>query len=64
MRPKGGKETGPNCFQCRHLTITWDESRPYACLGMGFKSHRIPSQVVKSASGSACLMFSPKPPRK
>ncbi|MBW1711788.1 MAG: uracil-DNA glycosylase [Deltaproteobacteria bacterium] len=53
-----------DCFKCRHLVITWDQDRPYACQGMGFKSRRIPSLVVKQASGQDCLVFSPKPKGK
>jgi len=50
-----------DCFKCRHLVITWEADRPYACQGMGFKSRQIPSQVVRRESGAPCRLFSPKP---
>jgi len=52
---------GPDCFKCRHLSITWDKRWPYSCRGMRFKSREIPWQVVLQASGEPCLLFSPKP---
>lgn len=52
----------PDCIKCRHLKITWQMERPYACLAMGFKSHRIPWQEVVRASGKPCLMFQAKGP--
>jgi len=54
----------PDCFKCRHLSITWDRHWPYACQGMGFKSRGIPWRVVLQASGAPCRLFSPKPESK
>ena len=53
----------PNCFKCRHLVITWQMQRGYACRAMGFKSKIIPSLEVFRASGKQCQVFSPKPPK-
>lgn len=53
----------PDCFRCRHLRITWESGRGYACQAMGFKSREIPWRLVLRASGQPCLQFSPKPPR-
>lgn len=53
----------PDCFRCRHLEITWEHGRGYACRGMGFKSKEIPWRVVLASSGQPCEVFSPKPGR-
>jgi hypothetical protein len=50
----------PNCFKCRHLVITWEKERSYACRAMRFKSKEIPWRVVLRESGTPCLLFSPK----
>lgn len=52
--------TPVSCFKCRFLRITWDKKRPYACTGMGFKTKKIPSLVVRQSSGEECRMFQPK----
>ncbi len=57
-RPQSNR---PDCFKCRHLVITWEKQRGYACRAMGFKSRMIPWRVVLRESGMPCLMFSPKP---
>lgn len=54
----------PNCYKCRHLIITWERERGYACRAMGFKSRTVPWRVVARESGMPCLMFEPKPPSK
>lgn len=53
----------PYCFKCRHLQITWEPGRPYACLAMGFRSRQIPWQVVLRSSGKPCMCYEAKPPR-
>lgn len=58
----GPPET-PNCLRCRHLAITWEMGRGYACRAMGFKSRQMPWRVVLASSGKPCLLFEPKPPR-
>lgn len=51
------------CFQCRHLIITFQIDRRYACRAMGFKSRVIPWKAVYKSSGMPCQLFEPKPPR-
>ncbi|MDG6772836.1 uracil-DNA glycosylase [Thiomicrorhabdus sp. ZW0627] len=60
------KTNSIDCFKCRHFYITWDANQPRGCKAFGFKSKRLPSQVVLETSGEACKKFSPKeePPKK
>ena len=51
---------GPNCFQCRHLAVSWDPQLPYACRLMGFKSKHLPAIEVLRADGLFCAGFSAK----
>ncbi len=51
---------GPNCWDCRHLMITWDVRKPYGCKLMGFKSKIIPSIEVLRTDGRYCGGFSAK----
>ncbi|WP_373020234.1 uracil-DNA glycosylase [Thiomicrorhabdus sp.] len=55
-----------DCFKCRHFYITWDANQPRGCKAFGFKTKRLPSQVVLESSGEPCMKFSPKeePPKK
>ncbi len=53
----------PDCFRCRHLVITWERGRAYACRAMGFKTSQIPWRVVLANSGRPCLSFAAKPDR-
>jgi hypothetical protein len=54
-------EKGPNCWECRHLAITWDVRMPYGCKLMGFRSKVVPSVEVLRTDGRFCGGFSPKP---
>ncbi len=54
-------DRGPNCFECRHMAITWDVRMPYGCKLMGFRSKVIPSLEVLRTDGRFCGGFSPKP---
>ncbi|GAB4259216.1 MAG: hypothetical protein Kow0092_07340 [Deferrisomatales bacterium] len=49
-----------DCFRCRHFFVTWDPAFPRGCRAMGFKGRRLPSQVVREASGAECLRFEDK----
>jgi len=52
------KKTNPiDCFQCQNLYITWDENAPRGCKAFGFKTKRLPSDVVFESSGEPCLKF-------
>jgi len=61
LRPGDKSVAGPDCFKCRYFIITWDQERPYACLGMNFKSKLIPRLEVFRASGQPCALYTPKP---
>lgn len=50
----------PHCLLCRHYYITWEESFPYGCRVMEFKSRILPMQEVLRASGEPCRAFLPK----
>ena len=60
--PAGGAPRGPNCWDCRHLAITWDPRLPYGCQRMGFRSRVLPSLEVLRNDGRHCGGFDPKPP--
>lgn len=50
----------PECVKCMHYYVTYDPAKPYGCRAMGFKSRRMPAQVVYAASGLVCQLFSLK----
>ncbi len=52
--------SGPNCWQCRYFSISWDTSRPYSCRLMGFKAKVLPCLEVLRADGQVCRGFTPK----
>jgi len=58
--PGQPQKKGPNCWDCRFLTITWDVRTPYGCKLMGFRSKVIPSLEVLRTDGRFCGGFSPK----
>ena len=51
------KRTNINCFSCKHFYITYDQSFPYGCRAVGFKSHLLPSKEMYVNSGMDCLLF-------
>lgn len=52
----------PNCTQCKHYFITFDQSAPKGCRIYKIKSTKLPSIIVKQANnGSECIGFEPKP---
>ncbi|WP_319379830.1 uracil-DNA glycosylase [Thiomicrorhabdus sp.] len=51
-----------DCFKCRHFFVTWDQNAPRGCRAFGFKTRRLPSEVVLETSGEPCLKFQPKHP--
>lgn len=53
-----------DCFKCKHFYITWEEAHPRACGFYGFKTKKIPSQVVQENSGKPCLAFEDKFPEQ
>jgi hypothetical protein len=52
--------SGPNCWDCRYLRITWDTRHPYGCQFMGFQSRMLPCLEVMRADGRPCGAFVPK----
>ncbi len=51
----------PNCRQCKHFYITFDQSMPYGCRKNQIKSKQLPSQVVKAANfGNECVAYEAK----
>lgn len=51
---------GASCLRCAHYFITHDPRFPYGCHAMGLKSQRRPELDVLSATGTACVIFTPK----
>ena len=45
------------CNQCINLFITHDPKRRWGCRKFGFKSHKIPSQVVIATTGMKCAYY-------
>ncbi len=45
------------CLQCTYFYVTYDMRQPRGCRAFGFKSHRIPADVVQSSSGKSCTLF-------
>jgi hypothetical protein len=50
-----------NCTRCIHYTVTWDPKHPKGCKLLGFKTAKMPSATVYSATGAECLGFENKP---
>lgn len=50
----------PNCSQCRHYYITWDQRTPNGCRRFGIQSKARPSDVVASAGMGDCQGFEAK----
>ncbi len=51
--------TTVNCYGCRHFSITYEPTRPYACRAFGFKTQRLPAIEVMQSSGSPCVQRQP-----
>lgn len=58
------KTNSVDCFKCKHFYVTWEPSNPRGCRAFGFKTAKMPSQVVLETSGEICLKFVPKEPDK
>lgn len=44
----------PNCMNCKHYYITWDQRTPKGCKLYGIKSQAMPSQIVQMAGSGEC----------
>jgi hypothetical protein len=42
------------CSDCSHFYVTYDMHKPWGCRYFGFKSKKLPAQVVTEASGTNC----------
>lgn len=60
MNASHADSEAPNCWQCRHFSVSWDPNLPYACRLMGFKSRIMPAIEVLRADGLRCQGFSRK----
>ena len=54
MNASHADSEAPNCWQCRHFSVSWDPNVPYACRLMGFKSRIMPAIEVLRADGVRC----------
>ena len=54
MNASPADSEAPNCWQCRHFSVSWDPNLPYACRLMGFKSRIMPAIEVLRADGVRC----------
>lgn len=44
------------CIGCQYYYITWEKKHPKGCKGFGFKTSRMPCDVVRETSGKECTM--------
>jgi hypothetical protein len=49
-----------NCFTCQHFYITHDQSFPYGCKAVGFKSRLMPAKEMYVNSGIECQLYKEK----
>ena len=52
--------SNPNCSQCRHYHITWNQKTPYGCRRFGIQSKEQPSKIVSMAGLGECQGFEAK----
>lgn len=53
-------ERMPNCRQCEHFHVTWDNAAPVGCKKFGFKCRQMPSLEVLATTGKQCIFFEAK----
>ncbi|MGE5677485.1 MAG: uracil-DNA glycosylase [Pseudomonadota bacterium] len=49
-----------NCISCIYYYITWDNNFPKGCKLFEIKSRRMPSDVVREATGESCRNYAEK----
>jgi len=49
-----------NCIKCIHFNVTWDKKFPRGCKLYGFKTSRMPSELVFQSTGERCPNFKEK----
>ncbi len=47
----------PNCMDCKHFFVTWDQHSPKGCRLYQIKSKAMPSEIVKAAGSGDCQGF-------
>lgn len=50
----------PNCSQCRHFYITWNQQTPNGCRRFGIQCKDAPSKIVSQAGLGQCQGFEAK----
>jgi hypothetical protein len=51
----------PNCMNCKHFYVTWDQSNPRGCRKYGIKTKQVPSVIVaQSTAEKTCLGYEAK----
>lgn len=53
-----------DCYQCRYLSITYQQDKPFACALFSMRSRLLPSIQVQRSSGSPCAGFEEKQARR
>ena len=56
------RQSGPDCFRCRHFVVSHARDFPYLCRAFEMKTRVLPSLEVLRASGRPCAGFDAKPP--
>lgn len=49
-----------NCYACVYFKVTWNPRFPKACTFYGFKTRKMPSQLVFESTGEPCQQFRQK----
>lgn len=52
--------SNPNCSQCRHFYITWNQKTPNGCRRFGIQCKEQPSKIVSMAGLGDCQGFEAK----
>lgn len=56
----GGNASGRfHCVKCAYYEVTWDPDNPRGCIMFGFKSRKMPCEVVLESTGKPCPSFTP-----
>lgn len=51
----------PNCMNCKHFFVTWDQNSPRGCRKYGIKTSQMPSVIVAmSTAEKSCLGYEKK----
>lgn len=50
----------PNCSQCRHFYITWDQKTPNGCRRFGIQCKETPTKIIAAAGLGDCQGYEEK----